>query len=84
MMQPIKHTMIALTASLLLTATQVLAEGNSVSGQATLADWLDRLPVIAVATVITLIVDALFIVPALRKLRSGGTRSRRRPHQTGA
>lgn len=54
----------------LLSAAPVLAEGTDVVGKVGAQDWIDRLPIIYAASVFVIVVDAVFVIPAIRKLRT--------------
>jgi hypothetical protein len=55
---------------LLVGASQALAEGDAIVGKVGAQDWIDRLPVVMVATAFVIAVDSIFVVPALRNLRA--------------
>ncbi len=61
---------IILIIGLLLAAAPALAEGTDVVGKVSVQDWIDRLPVIYAATVFVIVVDAVFVIPAIRRLRT--------------
>jgi hypothetical protein len=55
----------------LFAAGAVMAEGMSLmSSAASRADWEARLPVLALIVLFVLVVDAAFVIPALRKLQT--------------
>lgn len=56
-----------------LIQSQLLAHGEDkgISGTVTRADWVDRIPIVIVCILIVVAVDAVFIVPIIRKLRTG-------------
>lgn len=58
---------------LLILSSHILAHGESpgFAGSANRADWVDRIPIVIACIIIVIAVDAVFVVPILRKLREG-------------
>lgn len=65
-----RYTILLTLMLLLVFAGQALAERDTVVGKVSAQDWIDRLPVLIATTIFVIVVDAVFVIPAIRKLRT--------------
>ncbi|HLV34438.1 MAG TPA: hypothetical protein VKY59_04955 [Spirillospora sp.] len=65
-----RYTVLLTIMLLLVFVGQALAERDTVVGKVSAQDWIDRLPVLIATTIFVIVVDAVFVIPAIRKLRT--------------